>query len=142
MSLPLLEQILKFSPSRNNPIAQYLSACDLQQKKEIVRFIEMARKAWLIDGKDKMFTIPDSNISVAVFSETQDPMLAIQRRENIGAVMYASQKDSWNSLEISYDTSGQFVKADFIRIAKSSFTDWQWKVVEKLGQRLIERRSK
>ena len=141
-SLPLLEQILKFSPSRNNPIAQYLSACDLQQKKEIVRFIEMARKAWLIDGKDKMFTIPDSNISVAVFSETQDPMLAIQRRENIGAVMYASQKDSWNSLEISYDTSGQFVKADFIRIAKSSFTDWQWKVVEKLGQRLIERRSK
>ena len=141
-TLPLLEQILKFSPSRNNPIAQYLTACDLQQKKEIVRFIEMARKAWLIDGKDKMFTIPDSNISVAVFSETQDPMLAIQRRENIGAVMYASQKDSWNSLEISYDTSGQFVKADFIRIAKSSFTDWQWKVVEKLGQRLIERRGK
>ena len=141
-TLPLLDQILKFSPSRNNPIVQYLSSCDMQQKKEIVRFIEMARKAWLIDGKDKMFTIPDSNISVAVFSETQDPMLAIQRRENIGAVMYASQKDSWNSLEISYDASGQFVKADFIRIAKSSFTDWQWKVVEKMGQRLIERRGK
>jgi hypothetical protein len=141
-TLPLLDQILKFSPSRNNPIAQYLSACDMQQKKEIVRFIEMARKAWLIDGKDKMFTIPDSNISVAVFSETQDPMLAIQRRENIGAVMYASQKDSWNSLEISYDSAGQFVKADFIRVAKSSFTDWQWKVVEKMGQRLIERRGK
>ena len=141
-TLPLLDQILKFSPSRNNPITQYLSACDMQQKKEIVRFIEMARKAWLIDGKDKMFTIPDSNISVAVFSETQDPMLAIQRRENIGAVMYASQKDSWNSLEISYDSAGQFVKADFIRVAKSSFTDWQWKVVEKMGQRLIERRGK
>ncbi|MBQ3729932.1 MAG: hypothetical protein II903_10580 [Spirochaetales bacterium] len=141
-TLPLLDQILKFSPSRNNPITQYLSACDMQQKKEIVRFIEMARKAWLIDGKDKMFTIPDSNISVAVFSETQDPMLAIQRRENIGAVMYASQNDSWNSLEISYDSAGQFVKADFIRVAKSSFTDWQWKVVEKMGQRLIERRGK
>ena len=141
-TLPLMDQILKFSPSRNNPITQYLSACDMHQMKEIVRFIEMARKAWLIDGKDKMFTIPDSNISVAVFSETQDPMLAIQRRENIGAVMYASQNDSWNSLEISYDSAGQFVKADFIRVAKSSFTDWQWKVVEKMGQRLIERRGK
>ena len=113
-----------------------------EQKKEIIRFIELARKAWLIDGKDKMFTIPDTSISVAVFSETQDPMLNIQRRENIGAVMYASQKDSWNSLEISYDSSGQFVKADYVRISRNSFTDWEWKIVEKLGTRLMERRAK
>ena len=92
-------------------LVQYLANCPFEQKKEIVRFIELARKAWLIDGKDKMFSIPDTTISVAVFSETQDPMLNIQRRENIGAVMFASQKDSWNSLEISYDGSGQFVKA-------------------------------
>ena len=102
----------------------------------------MARKAWLIDGKDKMFSIPDTTISVAVFSETQDPMLNIQRRENIGAVMYASQKDSWNSLEISYDGSGQFVKADYVRISRNSYTDWEWKIVEKLGTRLMERRAK
>ena len=89
-----------------------------------------------------MFTIPDTSISIAVFSETLDPMITIQRRENIGAVMYASQKDTWNSLELSYDSSGQFSKADFNRISRSSFSDWEWKIVEKLGLRLIERRSK
>ena len=141
-TLPLLDQILRCAPSKNNPIVQYLANCPFEQKKEIIRFIELARKAWLIDGKDKMFTIPDTSISVAVFSETQDPMLNIQRRENIGAVMYASQKDSWNSLEISYDSSGQFVKADYVRISRNSFTDWEWKIVEKLGTRLMERRAK
>ncbi|MGX8775042.1 MAG: hypothetical protein ACSW8G_08305, partial [Bacillota bacterium] len=99
-------------------------------------------KSWLIDGKDKMFTIPDTNISVAVFSETQDPMLGIQRRENIGAVMFASGKDTWNSLELSYDGTGQFSKADYVRIGRSSYTDWEWKIVEKLGTRLLERRGK
>ena len=140
--LPLLEQILSFAPSKTNPIVQYLSSCQYEQKKELVRFIEMARKAWLIDGKDKVFSIPDTSISVAVFAQTQDPMLIIQRRENIGAVMYASQKDYWNSLEISYDGSGQMVKADYIRISRNTFSDWEWKVVEKLGTRLLERRGK
>ena len=141
-ALPLLDQILRCAPSKNNPIVQYLTNCPFEQKKEIVRFIELARKAWLIDGKDKMFSIPDTTISVAVFSETQDPMLNIQRRENIGAVMFASQKDSWNSLELSYDGSGQFVKADYVRISRNSYTDWEWKIVEKLGTRLMERRAK
>ena len=140
--LPLLDQILSFAPSKNNPIVQYLNGCQYEQKKEIVRFIEMARKAWLIDGKDKVFSIPDTSISVAVFSQTQDPMLSLQRRENIGAVMFASQKDSWNSLEISYDGSGQLVKADYVRISRSSYTEWEWKIVEKLGNRLLERRGK
>ena len=141
-TLPLLDQILRCAPSKNNPIVQYLTSCPFEQKKEIVRFIELARKAWLIDGKDKMFSIPDTTISVAIFSETQDPMLNIQRRENIGAVMFASQKDSWNSLELSYDGSGQFVKADYVRISRNSYTDWEWKIVEKLGTRLMERRAK
>lgn len=140
--LPLLEQILSFAPSKSNPIVQYISSCQYEQKKEIVRFIELARKAWLIDGKDKVFSIPDTSISVAVFAQTQDPMLNIQRRENIGAVMFASQKDSWNSLEISYDGSGQLVKADYVRISRNSYTDWEWKIVEKLGSRLMERRGK
>ena len=69
-------------------------------------------------------------------------MLIIQRRENIGAVMYASQKDYWNSLEISYDGAGQLVKADFIRISRNTFSDWEWKVVEKLGTRRLERRDR
>ena len=141
-TFPLLDQILRFSPSKTNPITVYFSNCRTQQKEEIVKFIEMARKSWLIDGKDKMFAIPDTNISVAVFSETQDPMLGIQRRENIGAVMYASGKDTWNSLELCYDPSGQFVKADFVRIGRSSYSDWEWKIVEKLGMRLMERRGK
>ena len=89
-----------------------------------------------------MFTIPDTNISVAVFSETQDPMVGIQRRENIGAVMYASRRDGWNSLELSYDPSGKLLRADFNRISRSDFSDWEWKIVEKLGTRLLERRGK
>lgn len=141
-SFPLLDQILRFSPSKTNPVSVYFSNCTVQQKEEIVKFIEMARRSWLTDGKDKMFAIPDTNISIALFSDTRDPMLEIQRRENIGAVMYASGKDSWNSLELSYDASGQFVRADFVRIGRSSYSDWEWKIVEKLGMRLIERRGR
>ncbi|MFC2822018.1 MAG: hypothetical protein ACFN3H_04530, partial [Spirochaetales bacterium] len=138
-NLPLIEQILRFSPSRSNVIAQYLASCNPEQKKEIVRVIELARKAWKIDGKDKMFTIPDTGISIAIFSDTPDPMTGIQRRENIGAVMYASQKEVWNSLELSYDSANQLVKADYRQITRLSFSDWEWKIVEKLGMRLMER---
>ena len=141
-SFPLLDQILRFSPSKTNPVCVYFSNCSVQQKEEIVKFIEMARRSWLTDGKDKMFAIPDTNISIALFSDSRDPMLEIQRRQNIGAVMYASGKDSWNSLELSYDASGQFIKADFVRIGRSSYSDWEWKIVEKLGMRLIERRGR
>lgn len=140
--LPLLDHILKFSPSRNNPITIYLMGCQFQQQKDLVSFIERARKSWLIDGKDKMFTIPDTEISIAIFSETQDPMVNIQRRENIGAVMYAMHKDSWNSLELSFDTSGQMVKANYNRVSRMSFSDWEWRIVEKLGNRILERKGK
>ncbi|MCF0262783.1 MAG: hypothetical protein HUK23_07715, partial [Sphaerochaetaceae bacterium] len=95
-----------------------------------------------IDNKDKMFSIPDTDISIAIFSDNQDPMIKIQRRENIGAVMYAMHKSSWNSLELSFDISGQLVKADYNRISKTNFSDWEWKIVEKLGTRLLERKSK
>lgn len=140
--LPLLEHILKFSPSRNNPITIYLMGCQFQKQKELVNVIERARKSWLIDGKDKMFAIPETEISVAIFSATQDPMVNIQRRENIGAVMYSQHKDSWNSLELSFDTSGQMIKADYNRVSRMSFSDWEWRIVEKLGNRILERKGK
>lgn len=88
-----------------------------------------------------MFTIPDTTISVMVYKASRDPMLQLQRRQNVGAIMYAEHKESWSSLDISINENDALVKCECNVITKKSFLDWQWKMVENLGKRILERRK-
>ena len=136
----ILDQVLK-SFAKSNPVVQYVEQCTEGQRDELAGVMEKALAACREDGKDKMFAIPDTTISVCIFRTTRDPMLEIQRRENVGALMFAGGHDTWNSLELYVNELGSLVKCEYRKVTRFSFSDWEWKIVEKLGQRILDRRG-
>ena len=137
----ILDQVLK-SFAKSNPVVQYVEQCTEGQRDELAGVMEKALAACREDGKDKMFAIPDTTISVCIFRTTRDPMLEIQRRENVGALMFADGHDTWNSLELYVNELGSLVKCEYRKVTRFSFSDWEWKIVEKLGQRILDRRGR
>ncbi len=137
----ILDQVLK-SFAKSNPVVQYVEQCTEGQRDELAGVMEKALAACREDGKDKMFAIPDTAISVCIFRTTRDPMLEIQRRENVGALMFAGGHDTWNSLELYVNELGSLVKCEYRKVTRFSFSDWEWKIVEKLGQRILDRRGR
>lgn len=137
----LLGQVMK-SFTKSNPVVQYVEQCTDEQRSELEGVMEKALSACRTDGRDKMFAIPDTTISVCIFQLTKDPMLEIQRKENVGALMFADGHDSWNSLELYINDLGSLVRSDYRKITRFSFSDWEWKIVEKLGRRIMDRRAK
>ena len=137
----ILGQVLK-SFAKSNPVVQYVEQCSEEQRDELAGVMEKALAACREDGKDKMFAIPDTTISVCIFRTTRDPMLEIQRRENVGALMFAGGHDTWNSLELYVNELGSLVKCEYRKVTRFSFSDWEWKIVEKLGQRILDRRGR
>lgn len=136
----ILDHVLR-SFAKSNPVVQYVEQCSEEQRDELAGVMEKALAACRADGKDKMFAIPDTTISVCIFRTTRDPMLEIQRRENVGALMFAGGHDTWNSLELYVNELGSLVKCEYRKITRFSFSDWEWKIVEKLGQRILDRRG-
>ncbi len=137
----ILGQVLR-SFAKSNPVVQYVEQCSEEQRDELAGVMEKALAACREDGKDKMFAIPDTTISVCIFRTTRDPMLEIQRRENVGALMFAGGHDTWNSLELYVNELGSLVKCEYRKVTRFSFSDWEWKIVEKLGQRILDRRGR
>ena len=137
----ILDQVLK-SFAKSNPVVQYVEQCSEGQRDELEGVMEKALAACREDGKDKMFAIPDTTISVCIFRTTRDPMLEIQRRENVGALMFAGGHDTWNSLELYVNELGSLMKCEYRKVTRFSFSDWEWKIVEKLGQRILDRRGR
>ena len=140
LPLTLLDTVIK-GFTRENAVTQYVAQLDAEQRKSLSNLMESALKACVKDGKDKLFAIPDTAISVMVYKASRDPMLGMQRRQYVGAMMYADGRDSWSSLELSINDNGALVKSEYEKITKSSFLDWQWKLVENLGKRILERRK-
>ena len=139
--LLLLDAITK-SFNKENSLTAFASQHNYEQRKEISNYIDSAWQACIKDGHDKMFTIPESTISVVIFKASPDPMLQMQRRQNVGALMYLNQKDSWDALEIPVNENGALLEPAFTTITKRSFTDWQWRIVENIGLKMLERRKK
>ncbi len=139
--LLLLEAITK-SFNKENALTTYATQHTYEQRKELSDIIDSALQACVKDGRDKMFTIPDTKISVVVYKDSKDPMLQMQRRQNVGAMMYLNQTDSWDALELPVNENGALLTPNYTTITKHSFTDWQWRIVENIGQKILERRKK
>ena len=139
--LLLLEAITK-SFNKENSLTTYAAQHTYEQRKELSDIIDSALQACVKDGRDKMFTIPDTKISVVVYKDSKDPMLQMQRRQNVGAMMYLNQTDSWDALELPVNENGALLTPSYTTITKHSFTDWQWRIVENIGQKILERRKK
>lgn len=130
-----IQKILKQLP-KYDPTATLLSGLGRELQDDIEETVDRAHSAWMKDGKDKMFVIPDTHTSIAILSQTYDPMVTIQRLENIGAVMVSNDQGMWNALMLYYANDGSLAEVNTVSISPSSFTDWQWKTVLERGNKL------
>ncbi|MCR5760700.1 MAG: hypothetical protein K6F82_01670 [Sphaerochaetaceae bacterium] len=128
----LCETIIERLPF-NSLVRSYLKGRDKDILHDISATIEQARVAWVIDGKDKMFTIPDSDISVIVCSSLNDPMADIQRQIHAAALMIAAEKSRWNILFVTFDGDQKLADVVSQEISKKVFSDWQWKRAQNLS---------
>ena len=108
---------------------------------KIDKMIEQAREAQLIDGKDKMFTIPGSSLTIVLITGRNDMLCNWDRRNNVAAVMYAQGKETWNALYLGFSRTGNLLQAEEKTIKKEDFSQNDWKFVMSLGERIIEKRK-
>lgn len=134
---PFILALTKSLPS-NDSIALFLKGLPRAVQDEVETTIRKAHAIWKADRHDKMFVVPSSNFSIAVLSQKYDPMIAIQRLENIGAVMVANDKKSWNALMLYYAEDAALAEVSTVTVTRESFTEWQWKTVIERGRRIKE----
>lgn len=116
--------------------SSYLAECDSDRQSAIVRAISTAISSCRRDGKDKMFTIPGTSISIAVVTPTDDPMTRFQRIQSIAAVMVCHEASSWTGLFITADEQYRVTGAWVKEINKDDFTPWQWRTIMMNAERM------
>ena len=116
--------------------SSYLSECDSDIRSAIVRAISTAISSCLRDGKDKMFTITGTSISIAVIKPSEDPMIQSQRLQSIAAVMACHGADSWTGLFISADEKHNVTGAWVKEIRKNDFSPRQWRTIMNNAERM------
>lgn len=93
------------------------------------------------DGKDKMFTLDKYSLTFIVAAHGDDELGRYDRKENIGAQMFMSGKDAWNSVTLFYDEKGDLVDAKEAETSRSDYSALEWKYACGIGQRLLARRK-
>lgn len=130
----ILEKVSKYSP-----VKAFLKGCSEDQLQELEDMIYQCRNAWQADRQDKMFSIPDSCLTFAVVTDTDDPFRDIQRLESIAVNMVAHGQELWSIVYVYFDEEGKFVNAKDRQVQKYLFTERQWKTIEIRGKQLANK---
>ncbi|MFA6774631.1 MAG: hypothetical protein WCR76_00015 [Sphaerochaetaceae bacterium] len=104
--------------------------------------IDRALEAQRTDGKDKLFTIGQFELTVILSAGRDDQVSLFDRKANIGAILYADKKDSWDCVTLEYGQAGILLKAKEEEIQRKSFSTGDWKYISTIGERLLEKRKK
>lgn len=136
----LMEKVFTFIPPYCN-FGTYIRSISESDVNDIVNFIEKTKEAWLTDGKDKMFNIPQTDITIAVLNDKDDPLTNNQRIQSLGVQMFAAEKEKWNCLKLFFELDGTLKRAEIEELNRDSFEDWQWKIVQTAGFELWKSRQ-
>jgi hypothetical protein len=141
-SLPsTIKEILgKLKDNTANVFFEFCKTAESQMLMGTSSLIEQARQAQMADNKDKMFTIPGIDLTVVLMAGKGDMLRAWDRKNNIGAIMYAQGKQVWNALYLGYTPSGSLYHAEEKAIRADEFSSSDWKYVINLGERILERK--
>jgi len=131
----LIASIVSMLPPYN-ACTSYLKECGRDVQEDIAGAIKKAGQAWKRDGRDKMFTIPGTAITVALVGPGDDPMVLTQRLESVGAVMLSHNADKWTALFLTPGDDGLPERADVREISEGSFTQGELKTAAYLAQRM------
>ncbi|HIV99549.1 MAG TPA: hypothetical protein IAB12_07225 [Candidatus Ornithospirochaeta avicola] len=97
-------------------------------------------KAQRDDGKDKMFSIFEYDLSVLLAKgRVHDELRTSELINNAGAVMYSKGKTKWNALILSLNKDFEVESAKIESFSKDDFSPSNWKIVSIIGEELIRR---
>ena len=133
--IPLTEQICSFCKDADNAILKYIQNCSSENLYDLSDTISRARDAFMQDKKDKVFFIPETDISVAVVRTRTDPMIETQRKIFIASEMVLREKNLLNVLFLEFSSDGSLANAGFETVSKASFSEGEWKIIMSLAQR-------
>lgn len=109
---------------------KWYEQADSLTRSNTARLLDQALALHRKDGKDKMFTIGATHITLMLLSNRLDRLGAMNRKNSIGAIMTLEEASSWNVLNLQYNTaSGALEYVEEETIEQSSFTASEWKVV-------------
>lgn len=129
----IMEKISKYSP-----VKVFFNECSEDQLYEIEEQINLTKQAWMVDGKDKMFSIPEACLTFAVIKDTEDPMTEIQRAEAIAVTMVANMQETWSAVYLYFDENGFLKDARDRQVNKSLFTERQWKTIDLIAKKYAD----
>ena len=130
--------------SENLDESPFFSICkenDLDLLEAMNHLIEQALELQVIDGKDKMFTIPNSTLTIILPTGTNDQLKKWQRMNSLGSLMYSNDKESWDILTLNYKDQ-ELMSIKESSISRSSFSDVDWKFVVTTGSRLKKKKNR
>ncbi len=92
------------------------------------------------DGKDKMFSIFEYDLSVLLSKgKVHDELRDMELMNNAGAVMYSKGKNVWNALVLYINKDYVVETAEMKSISRNYFSASNWKIVSVIGEELIAR---
>lgn len=106
----------------------------------VVKLINQAKAAQLNDGKDKMFTLPGTELTIVLCVPQVDKLREMERRNNVAAIMYTQEKTQWHALYITYNTAGILADAKEMMMRQSDFSTSDWKLIMAMGEKILARR--
>ena len=138
-------------------VSSILSSLDKTEGKAFFDFVEGVESSVLeefsqaikdcidkvkIDGKDKLLSIFDFNLSIIVASDKRvDSLRLTELRNNVGAVTYSRSASAWTSIVLFFTEGGTLEESRSEILSEKSFTQSNWKIVRVLGEQLIEKRK-
>ena len=96
-----------------------------------------------IDGKDKMFSVFEYDMSLLLSKgRIYDDLRLQELMNNAGAVMCSQGKKEWNALLIYINKNYEVESAKMVKLDKASFSSSNWKIVTNIADALIARKNR
>ena len=124
----------------SSAFGQFIGLSDEDTLSDLDEVIENCWKRQQVEGKDKMFNIPDYSLSIILAHDSvRDDLRLSELLNNAGGVMYSRDSECWNAVIVYIDPEYTVEKAIEKMISRSTFSPSDWKRVTYIGEQMKKR---
>ena len=124
----------------SSAFGHFIELSDEDTLSDLDEVIENCWKRQQVEGKDKMFNIPDYSLSIILARDSvRDDLRLSELLNNAGGVMYSRDSESWNAVIVYIDPDHAVEKAIEKTISRNTFSLSDWKRVTYIGEQMKKR---
>lgn len=122
---------------KDSTFAEFIKTSERETLEELDDVIQNCWNRQQVEGKDKLFNIPDYSISILLAHDSiRDDLRMSELLNNAGGVMYARGKESWKAVIVYINSSYSVEEAIEKTITRDSFSSSDWKRVTYIGEQM------